>query len=127
MKRNLIIPFLVILCAFSWFFVIKGYKSGNAAFENYMAAAGTAYDKKIYSDAEENYKKAISKHPKDEKALFGLANTYYSEEKYKEASETCEKILAINPNRADVLILEANSLKNGGKYAKSLEILGKME
>lgn len=127
MKKYSFIVFLVVLCAFSWFFTIKSIKTGNAAFESFMAAADAAYGKKVFSDAEENYKKAVSKRPKDEKALLGLANTYYAEEKYKEAADTCEKILAEKPGDVDITILEAKCLVSGGKYSKSVQILGKVE
>ena len=127
MKRYFYVVFLVLICAFSWFSVLKNYKSGNAAFETYMAAAESAYDKKIYSDAETNYKKALSKHPSDEKAAFGLASTYYAEEKYKEAAEICENLRTKYGSSREVAILEAKSLHSGGKYSKSLKILSEME
>lgn len=127
MKKYSYIVFLVILCAFSWFFAVRSYKSGNVAFEGFMEAAEKAYEKKVYSEAEDNYKKAVLKRPKDEKALFGLASTYYAEEKYKDAADTCEKIRAEHPEIVEVAILEANSLISGGKYSKSLEILSQVE
>ncbi len=127
MKRYFYACFLVAICAFSWFSVIKNYKSGNAAFETYLAAAKSAYDKKIYSEAESNYKKALSKRPSDEKAGFGLASTYYAEEKYKEAADICENLRVKNAGSRKVAILEAKSLYSGGKYSKSLKILEEME
>lgn len=127
MKRFLYIGFLVLICAFSWFSVIKSYKSGNEAFESYIAAAESAFDKKIYSEAEENYKKALLKRPSDEKAGLGLASTYYAEEKYKEAADICENLRSKNPGSNKIAFLEANSLYSGGKYSKSLKILEEME
>lgn len=127
MKRYFYVSFLVIICAFSWFSVLKSYKSGNAAFETYLAAAESAYDKKIYSEAEINYKKALSKRPSDEKAGFGLASTYYAEEKYKDAAEICENLRAKHGSSKRIAFLEAKSLYSGGKYSKSLKILGEME
>ena len=127
MKRYFYVSFLVIICVFSWFSVLKSYKSGNAAFETYLAAAESAYDKKIYSEAEINYKKAISKRPSDEKAGFGLASTYYAEEKYKDAAEICENLRTKHGSSKKIALLEAKSLYSGGKYSDSLKILGEME
>lgn len=127
MKRYLLVVFLVGFCAVSWIFTIKTYSSGSKEFDDLMAAARVSYDKKIYDEAEENYKKALQNRPKSQEALFGLAETYFSMEKYENAVTTCERILEENSENEKAAILEAKSLISGGKYSKSINILSKVE
>lgn len=127
MKRYLVPIFLIVFCAISWFSTIKSYKTGSQEFGVLLSKATTAYEKKIYTDAEEYYKRALQKKPKDREALIGLAETYFHLEKYDDAEDTCEKILEDNPRDTEATVLEAKSLMCGGKYSKTVKILSSVE
>ena len=92
-----------------------------------MKDAQVSYDKKIFDDAEEKYKKALLKKPNDKNALFGLAKTYFSLEKYDDAITSCKKILEKDPKNQEIVIFEAKCLQSGGKYRESIDLLSKVE
>ena len=127
MKRYIYIVVLIIFCAFSWFYVIRDYKTGESEYLRFMKDAQVSYDKKIFDDAEEKYKKALLKKPNDKNALFGLAKTYFSLEKYEDAVASCKKILEKDPKNQEITIFEAKCLQSGGKYRESIDLLSKVE
>lgn len=127
MKRYIYVVILIISCAFSWFYVVRDYKTGESEYVRLMKDAQVLYDKKIFDDAEEKYKKALLKRPNDKNALFGLAKTYFSLEKYDDAISSCEKILEKDPKNLEIAIFEAKCLQSGGKYRESIDLLSKVE
>jgi len=127
LKRYIVPLILVVFCVFSWVYTLKTYTSGSEEYKSLVAAAQVAYEKKIYSEAEEKYKKALNKKPKSIEALYGLAETYFSMEKYDAAASTCEKILEQDSSEEKASLLEAKSMLCGGKYSKTVDILSKME
>lgn len=127
MKHKIIALFLVAICGFSWFFVIKSYKSGENEYKTCMEEASASLEKKIYVEAEEKYQKALNYRPNDKEAQLGLAQVYYLTEEYDKAVTILEKIQKTDPKDTKTATFLAKCLISGGEYKKSLEILGEVE
>ncbi|MBE0650544.1 MAG: tetratricopeptide repeat protein [Bacteroidales bacterium] len=73
------------------------------------------FKKGKFSDAEVEYRKALEKNPKYEKAQFNLGDAIYQEKNFKEADPLFSKLIKNSKNNA----LKANSLYNLGNTMMS--------
>lgn len=83
-----------------------------------------AFDKKSYSDAEVEYKKALQKNPKSKEAQFNLGNSYYKQQRYDEAMrEHSNSGVAMKTpeERASTYYNLGNSLYRTNKFQEAVE------
>jgi tetratricopeptide (TPR) repeat protein len=79
------------------------------------AATGQILEKQLhYSDAEEEYKKALALDPASD-ALTGLANCYMQERRFPEAEEYLRKVVKVHPEEAAAHIQLGRVLAAQGK------------
>jgi len=62
----------------------------------------TLMDKKLYKEAESEFRKELALNPNSTTALFNLGLLYYDQGKLKEAEESWRRIIAINPSESMV-------------------------
>lgn len=79
-----------------------------------------------YERPEENYQKALTLKPKDERALLGLGRTAFKNYKFEKALDAYNQLLEMNPDKRSFLIRKAICLTNLCRYDEAEQILFKL-
>lgn len=102
-------------------FLLKGLKDENKRdYDYYMLMA--CLDER----PEENYQRALTLKPKDERALMGLAKTLFKNYKFEKALDAYNQLLELSPDKLSYLIHKAVCLTNLHRYAEAEQILFKL-
>lgn len=67
-------------------------------FESAISEGNTARNRRLYTEAEQAYSRAMSINPSDSRAIYGLGNIYSDQQRWEEAETAYRKALAIAPN-----------------------------
>ena len=76
---------LILICSYS---LLLAQSAGQA--HDLRRDADKQYDRKLYAEAEESYRKATVIDP-DEKGTFNLGNAIFNQDRYEEAARQYEK------------------------------------
>src|SRR5690606_8853761 len=82
------------------------------------------YQEEKYTEANENYQKALEINPASEKATFNLGDALYKEQKFAEAAETFKKVAETtkdNALKSSAYHNLGNSLLEAQQFAESVE------
>ncbi len=75
----------------------------------FMKAGARLHSQKKYTEAVEEFKKAIAVDPRQKNAYYNMGLAYYSLRKYTEAAQACRNALSIDPRFADARYMLALS------------------
>lgn len=127
-KSHYICAFILVLsCALSWAYVIHDNRKSDNEYLELLSSADELFEKKIYDEALEEYKKVLDIQPDNEKAAGKIAYIYFFNKKYDSAISYCEKALRANGSNAEYRILEAKSYEAQKKPKKAIAVLKKAE
>ncbi len=95
--------------------------------EQYIAQGSKLHVAKNYSEAIEQYEKAIQANPTEATAYYNMGLSYYELKKYREAAKACSEALKLDPNSANARYMLALSYaqqqdwNNAEREAKALK------
>jgi len=89
-----------------------------------VRSGNNAYKNGHFKDAEIEYRKALTKAPNSQKAIYNLGNSLYKQQNYEEASAQYLKLAqseSKEASKANVLYNLGNSLLENKKYKESID------
>jgi tetratricopeptide (TPR) repeat protein len=115
--------------AFILFVSTVGILSLNAQGEKSMVRKGNnEYGDGNYSEAEVQYRKALTENPNSYKGKFNLGDAMYEQENYEESGKIYSELTEANltPNqKAKVFYNQGNTLMKGQKYGEAVDAFKK--
>ena len=107
-----------------FFLLILSRSSTAQTVRSHVSEGNRVYEKKRYTDAEVEYKKALEKNPKSKEAQFNLGNSYYKQERFDEALReygNSGAAMKSPEERAETYYNAGNSLYRSNKYQEAVE------
>lgn len=87
-----------------------------AAAARYMAEGAKRHQEQKYTDAIEQYRKAIDTDPTQKNAYYNMGLAYYALEKYPETEQACLRALKVDPGFTDAQYMLALAYVQQGKW-----------
>lgn len=92
---------------------------------NHILFGDMLRQRRQYSDAEAEYRKALDLSPKNHAALLGLASAYYGDSDTAKVLETTQEALTLSPDDPELNLLMAEGLISGYKFTDAEPFLKK--
>ncbi len=102
----------------------KDQEQLNREAREHVREGNKLYNELKFSEAEVEYKKALSKNPLYEKAAYNLGNTVYNQDRNKEAVgqyQLVEKSATEKMSKAEVFHNKGNAFMNEKQYAQAID------
>ena len=91
--------------------------------QNYYNLAQVYEQLGMLDDAEQAYRRSISKNSKVTKTHLALANLLYAKENYTSAMASVNNLLRIEPKNIEGILLQAELYSKQGNFPKAIEVL----